>query len=207
MGLAPSGSPARERDDRAVSDDELTGMVLEDATEKMQKAVSHARHEFSTIRTGRANSALIEKLNVDYYGTDVPLQQLASFSVPEARMLVVAPFDKNAMAAIEKAIRSSDLGLNPSNDGHVIRLVFPQLTEERRRDLVRKVKQLAEDGRVAVRNVRRHARHELEGLERDGDLSEDDLARAEKELDRITHAREAEIDQALEQKEHELLEV
>jgi ribosome recycling factor len=190
-----------------MSDPELVQMALDEAREKMHKAVSHTRHEFSTIRTGRANSALVEKLSVDYYGTEVPLQQLASFSVPEARLLVVAPFDKNSMGAIERAIRSSDLGLNPSNDGQVIRLAFPQLTEERRRDLVRKVKQLAEDGRVAVRNVRRHVRHELEALERDGDMSEDDLTRAEKELDRITHAREAEIDQALEQKEHELLEV
>jgi ribosome recycling factor len=190
-----------------MSDDDLTTMVLDDARDKVHKAVTHARHEFSNIRTGRANSSLIEKLSVDYYGTEVPLQQLASFSVPEARLLVISPFDKNSMSAIEKAIRSSDLGLNPSNDGHVIRLVFPQLTEERRRDLVRKVKQLAEEGRVAVRNVRRHSRHELEDLERDGELSEDDLVRAEKELDRITHAREAEIDQALEQKEQELLEV
>ncbi|MGH9246719.1 MAG: ribosome recycling factor [Acidimicrobiales bacterium] len=190
-----------------TTDNDLVAMVLEEAGEKMQKAVGHARHEFSTIRTGRASSALVEKLSVEYYGTPVPLQQLASFSVPEARMLVVSPFDKSAMGAIEKAIRNSDLGLNPSNDGQVIRLVFPQLTEERRKEMVRKVKHMAEDGRVAVRNVRRHGRHELEGLERDGDLSEDELVRAEKELDRMTHANEAEIDQALEQKEHELLEV
>jgi ribosome recycling factor len=190
-----------------MTDDGLVDMVLEEAREKMQKAAAHARHDFGTIRTGRANSALIERLPVDYYGTEVPLQQLASFSVPEARLLVVSPFDKNSMGAIEKAIRSSDLGLNPSNDGQIIRLVFPQLTEERRRELVRKVRQMAEDGKVAVRNVRRHSRHELEGLAKDGDISEDEMVRAEKELDRVTHSTEAEIEQALEQKEHELLEV
>ena len=186
---------------------ELTRVVLDETSEKMAKAVAHARHEFSTVRTGRASPALVEKLAVEYYGTEVPLQQLAGFSVPEARLLVVSPFDKGAMAAIEKAIRNSDLGLNPSNDGHVIRLNVPPLTEERRRDYVRRVRHMAEEGKVAVRNLRRAARHELEALERDGDLSEDELARAEKELDRITHAQEAEIDQALEHKEHELLEV
>src|SRR5688500_6084090 len=190
-----------------MTDDGLVDMVLEEAREKMHKAVAHARHDFGTIRTGRANSALIERLPVDYYGTEVPLQQLASFSVPEARLLVVSPFDKNSMGAIEKAIRSSDLGLNPSNDGQIIRLVFPQLTEERRRELVRKVRQMAGDGKVAVRNVRRHSRHELEGLAKDGDISEDEMVRAETDVDRATHSTEAEIEQALEQKEHELLEV
>ncbi|CAN5215929.1 ribosome recycling factor [soil metagenome] len=186
---------------------ELAQVTLEEATEKMRKAVVHARHEFSTVRTGRASPALVEKLMVDYYGTEVPLQQLAGFSVPEARLLVVSPFDKGAMGAIEKAIRNSDLGLNPSNDGHVIRLNVPPLTEERRREYVRRVKHMSEEGKVAVRNLRRAARHELDALERDGDLSEDELMRAEKELDRITHAHEAELDQALEHKERELLEV
>jgi ribosome recycling factor len=186
---------------------ELVDLILDETTDKMKKAVVHARHEFSTIRTGRASSALVEKLPVDYYGTEVPVQQLAGFSVPEARMLVISPFDKRDMAGIEKAIRNSDLGLNPSNDGQVIRLSFPQLTEERRRDLVRKVKHMAEEGKVAVRNLRRAARHDLESLEREGDVSEDDRGRAEKELDRITHAQEAEIDRALEDKERELLEV
>jgi ribosome recycling factor len=186
---------------------ELVDLILDETSDKMKKAVVHARHEFSSIRTGRASSGLVEKLPVDYYGTEVPVQQLAGFSVPEARMLVISPFDKRDMAAIEKAIRNSDLGLNPSNDGQVIRLSFPQLTEERRRELVRKVKHMAEEGKVAVRNLRRAARHDLDGLEREGDLSEDDVARAEKELDRITHAQEAEIDRALEDKERELLEV
>jgi ribosome recycling factor len=186
---------------------ELVEVILDETTDKMHKAVAHARHEFSTIRTGRASPVLVEKLPVDYYGSETPLQQLARFSVPEARMLVIAPFDKGSMAAIEKAIRHSDLGLNPSNDGTVIRLAFPPLTEERRRELVKRVKHMAEEGKVAVRNLRRAARHDLEALERDGDVSEDDLGRAEKELDRITHTQEADIDRALDDKERELLEV
>jgi ribosome recycling factor len=181
-------------------------MILEETAEKMAKAVSHARSDFASVRTGRAAPALVEKILVDYYGTEVPLQQLANTSVPEARMLVVSPYDKGSMGAIEKAIRNSDLGLNPSNDGHVIRLTFPPLTADRRKDLVKMVKQMAEDGRVAVRNLRRSARHDLEQLERDGELSEDTLTRAEKDLDKLTHAQEAEIDQALQHKEQELLE-
>ncbi len=185
---------------------DLARLALEEAGEKMDRAVAHARTEFAGVRTGRAAPSLIEKLMVDYYGAEVPLQQLANTSVPEARMLVVSPYDKASMGAIEKAIRHSDLGLNPSNDGHVIRLTFPPLTAERRKDLVRMVKQMAEDGRVAVRNVRRAARHELEALERDGEMSEDEQQRAEKDLDKLTHAHEAEIDQALQHKEQELLE-
>ena len=186
---------------------EMTDLVLEEATERMTKAVSHAKHEFSTVRTGRASAALIEKLSVDYYGSEVPLQQLAGFSVPEARLLVVNPFDKGSLNAIEKAIRNSDLGLNPSNDGVVIRLSFPPLTEERRKEFVKKVKDMAEHGKVAVRNARRDARRELDALARDGEAGEDDVVRAEKELDRITHANEAEIERALDHKEAELLEV
>jgi ribosome recycling factor len=186
---------------------ELLDLVLEEAGERMAKAVSHARHEFSTIRTGRASSALIENLLVDYYGSEVPIKQLANFAVPEARLLVVNPFDKASLNAVEKAIRNSDLGLNPSNDGVVIRLAFPALTEERRRELVKKVRDMAEHGKVAIRNTRRDARRELEALARDGDVGEDDVARSEKELDRITHGHEAEIDRAVEQKEADLLEV
>jgi ribosome recycling factor len=186
---------------------ELISMILEDAAEKMAASVARTRADFSSIRTGRAAPALVEKLPVDYYGSEVPLQQLAGLSVPEARTLIVTPFDKGAIDAIEKAIQQSDLGLNPSSDGTVLRLNFPQLTEERRRDFVRIVKQKAEDGRVQIRNQRRAARQELEALEKDGELSEDELARAEKELDKVTHAREAEIDKALDQKEQELLEV
>ncbi len=186
---------------------ELVTMILDDARDKMAAAVSHTRGEFSAVRTGRASPALVEKLPVEYYGSEVPMQQIAGFSVPEARTLVITPFDKGAMADIEKAIQQSDLGLNPANDGQVIRLLFPQLTEERRRDFVRVVKQKAEDGRVQIRNQRRAARQELEGLEKDGELSEDDLRRAEGELDKLTQSREAEIDKALDQKERELLEV
>src|SRR5437588_9748315 len=149
----------------------------------MTKAVTHTQAEFAGFRTGRATPALVEKLKVDYYGTDVPLQQLAGFNVPEARLLVIQPYDKNALKAIEKAIQNSDLGINPSNDGAVIRLAFPALTEERRRDLVKMVHHKAEDGRVAVRNVRRAARKDLEGFEHDGDIGGDDLERAEKELE------------------------
>ena len=188
-----------------ADDEDLLGLVLDDAGEKMDKAVAHARHEFSTVRTGRASSALVEKLPVEYYGSEVPLQQLANFSVPEARLLVITPFDKGSVNAIEKAIRESDLGLNPTNDGHVVRLAFPALTEERRRDLVRFVKKMAEEGKIALRNHRRSARHELEGMEKDGDLREDDLKRAEKELDDMIHAHESALDAALADKEKELL--
>ena len=187
--------------------DEMIAMILDDAGEKMAGAVNHTRAEMASIRTGRAAPALVEKLPVEYYGSEVPLQQLAGFSVPEARTLVITPFDKSSIDAIEKAIQQSDLGLNPSSDGQVLRLNFPQLTEERRRDFVRIVKQKAEDGRVKIRNHRRSARHELEALQKDGELSEDDLVRAEKDLDKLTHEREAEIDSALETKERELLEV
>jgi ribosome recycling factor len=186
--------------------DDMASMVIDDTKERMARAVERARAEFSSIRTGRAAPALVEKIPVEYYGSDVPLQQLAGFSVPEARMLVISPFDKGAMAAIEKAIRSSDLGLNPSNDGNNIRLSFPPLTADRRKEYVRIVKGMAEDGRIAVRNLRRSGRQELEAFEKDGELSEDELARAEKELDKVTHAAEAEIDAALAHKEQELLE-
>jgi ribosome recycling factor len=184
---------------------EMIDLVLFEAGERMRKAVEHARADFSSIRTGRAAPSLVEKIVVDYYGSEVPMQQLAGFQVPEARMLVISPYDKGALGAIEKAIQNSDLGLNPSNDGAVIRLAFPQLTAERRKELVKVVKGMAEDGRISIRNLRRSARHDLEELA--SELPEDDIARAEKELDKLTHAHEAEIDKALEQKEQELLEV
>ena len=180
--------------------------VLSDSKEKMAKAVEHAKSEFGSVRTGRATPALVEKLPVDYYGTEVPLQQLAGFTVPEARTLVVSPYDRNAVGAVEKAIRNSDLGVNPSSDGTVIRLVFPPLTADRRKDFVKVVKHMAEEGRVAVRNLRRSARHDLEALEREGDVSADEVDRAAKELDRITASAVADIDTALEHKERELLE-
>ncbi len=181
--------------------------VLLQSAEKMGKAVSHTQADFATVRTGRASPAMVERLKVEYYGTEVPLQQLAGFSVPEARLLVVTPYDKSSIKAIERAIQLSDLGITPSNDGQVIRLVVPQLTGERRKELVKMVKHKAEEGRIAVRNVRRAARHELEALERDGEISVDDLDRAEKELDKATHEYVAEIDRMLARKEQELLEV
>ena len=181
--------------------------ILAGASAKMAKAVEHTQAEFSSIRTGRAAPALVEKLAVDYYGAEVPLQQLAGFSVPEARLLVIQPYDQSAMSAIEKAIRNSDLGINPSNDGHVIRLSFPPLTSERRKDFVRVVRHMAEEGRVAIRNLRRAARHELEALEHDGGISADELERAEKEMEKLTSRHVGDIDVALEHKERELLEV
>jgi ribosome recycling factor len=185
----------------------VTDEILLEAIEKMDRAVEHARSQFTTVRTGRATPALVEKLMVEYYGADVPLQQLAGFQVPEARMLVVKPHDRGALAAVERAIRDSDLGISPTNDGTVIRLNFPPLTEERRRDYVKLVKNMAEDGRIAVRNVRRDARKDLEGAEKNGDISADELERAEKELEKITHDHIEHIDQAVKKKEQELLEV
>jgi ribosome recycling factor len=190
-----------------TEDGSLVGMALEESRDKMRKAVEHSRGELASLRTGRAAPALVEKLRVDYYGSEVPLQQLAGFHVNDARTLVISPYDKASLKAIEKAIQTSDLGVNPSNDGTVIRLVFPQLTEERRKEFVKMAHQRAEDGRVAVRQVRRHTRQELEALERDGEITVDDLDRAEKELEKLTHEFVAEVDRLLSQKEHELLEV
>jgi ribosome recycling factor len=186
-------------------DETLADAVLEDCRDKMGKAVNHTQTEFSTIRTGRAAPALVEKLKIDYFGTEVPLQQLAGIQVPEARLMVITPYDKSTLKAIEKAIQHSDLGINPGNDGIVIRLVFPQLTEERRKEMVKVVHHKAEDGRVAVRNVRRGGRKELEALEKDGDITSDELDRAEKELEKVTHEYVAEIDRMLQHKEQELL--
>lgn len=190
-----------------MSDDELAALVLEEARDKMSKAADHVRSEFAAVRTGRASPALIEGLNVDYFGSQVPIRQLAGFSVPDAMLLVVSPYDKHALGAIEKAIQGSDLGINPTNDGNVIRLAFPPLTEERRKELVKLVRHKAEDGRVAVRNVRRTARHELEALQKDGSISSDELERLEKDFEKVTHEQVAAIDQLLAHKERELLAV
>ena len=181
--------------------------TLLDAIDKMSKAVEHAQSQFASVRTGRANPALVEKLSVDYYGSPVPLQQLAGFQVPEARTLVVKPHDRGALGAIEKAIRESDLGLQPSNDGVVIRIAFPVLTEQRRKEYVKVVKTMAEDAKVAIRNVRRDARKTLETAEKNSDISKDDLERAEKELEKHTHEHVELVDKALARKEQELLEV
>lgn len=187
--------------------DELIEVILSDAAESMAKAVAHARQEFATIRTGRPSPKLVERIPVEYYGSEVPLQQLASFSVPEAQLLVISPFDKGSMDAIERAIQLADLGLSPSNDGVVLRLNFPPLTEERRKEFVKIVKGMAEDAKIAVRNTRRSARQDLEQLSKDGEVSEDIVARAEKQLDALTQETEADINAVLAQKEQELLEV
>lgn len=181
--------------------------ILRSADQKMRQSVGVTRDDLAGIRTGRASPAFVQKLQVEYYGTPTPLNQLASFSVPEPRLLVVQPYDKSAMASIEKAIMASDLGVTPSNDGNVIRLPFPALTEERRKELVRLAHNRAEDGRIAVRNVRRSAKDELERLQKDGQISEDDLHRAEKDLQKETDSHVREIDQVLADKEKELQEV
>ncbi|MFI5053026.1 MAG: ribosome recycling factor [Acidimicrobiia bacterium] len=183
----------------------MRDLVMDDCRDKMRKAVVHLQSEFSAVRTGRASSNLVEKLKVDAYGSEMTLQQLAGFGVPEPRVLTISPYDKGTIKAIEKAIQQSDLGVNPSNDGEVIRLTFPELTEDRRKDLVKMVRSRAEEARVAVRNVRRQARHDLEALEKDGEIGKDDLDRAEKELERHTHEVTAEIDELLKHKEQELL--
>ena len=187
--------------------DEMRELVMDESQDKMRKAISHLQGEFGGVRTGRASSALVEKLKVDVYGSEVPLQQIAGFGVPEPRVLTISPYDKTSIKAIEKALQTSALGINPSNDGTIIRLVFPELTEERRKELVKVVRTQAEEARVAVRNIRRQTRHELEGFEKDGELSKDDLDRAEKELEKRTHDVIAEIDDLLKHKETELLQI
>jgi ribosome recycling factor len=178
-----------------------------EAEEKMDKAVHVLREDLATVRTGRALPSMFAKIVVDYYGAPAPLNQLASFHVPEPRMAVITPYDKSALGAIERSIRDSDLGVNPSNDGNIIRVVFPQLTEERRKDLIKVARHKAEEGRVSVRNIRRHAKETLDKLARDGEVGEDEVARAEKELEKLTHTYVEHIDEAVRSKEAELLEV
>jgi ribosome recycling factor len=181
--------------------------TLFEAEEKMDKAVEVAKEDFATIRTGRANPAMFTKLLVDYYGAPTPMQQLASFSTPEARTIVISPFDAGAMGNIERAIRDSDLGVNPTDDGKIIRVTLPELTEERRKDYVKLAKHKAEESRVSVRNIRRHAKDELDRIGRDGEAGEDEVARAEKDLEALTKKHVDLIDQLLAHKESELLEV
>lgn len=181
--------------------------ALTDAQEKMAKAVEVAKEDFATIRTGRAHPALFNKIMVDYYGTYTPLSQLASIQVPEARLAIVSPFDKGAMASIEKAIRESDLGVNPGNDGVVIRVALPQLSEERRRDYIKVAKHKAEESKISIRNIRRSAKEAMEKAEKDGEIGKDDLARGEKELEKVTGEHVSKIDELLKHKEAELLEV
>ena len=186
---------------------EITAEVLREAEEKMKKAVSVNLEELSTIRSGRAAPSLLNRIHVDYYGTQVPINQVANLSVPEPRLLVIAPYDPNSIAAIEKAILASDLGVMPANDGAVVRLAFPQLTEDRRKELIKVAHVRAEEGRVAVRGVRRHAKQELERMKKDGTLSEDAERGAEGDLQKITDRYVTEVDENLKRKEQELSEV
>lgn len=181
--------------------------ILLEAEEKMDKAVEVAREDFATIRTGRANPTMFAKVVVDYYGTYTPVNQLASFQSPEARLMIVTPYDKGSLAAIEKAIRDSDLGVNPTNDGSIIRVSLPQLTEERRKDYIKIARTKAEDSRISIRNIRRHAKEQLDKLTKGKEVGEDEVKRAEKHLDEVTHKTVAHVDDILKHKEAELLEV
>jgi ribosome recycling factor len=178
-----------------------------EAEEKMSKAIDVVKDDFAGIRTGRANPGMFNKVVVEYYGAPTPLQQLASFQIPEARTVLVTPYDKSSMAAIERALRESDLGVNPNSDGNTIRLNLPQLTEERRKDYIRLARGKAEDGRISVRNIRRRAKEELDRIVKDGEAGEDEVTRAEKELEALTRRHVDEIDELLRGKEAELLEV
>jgi ribosome recycling factor len=181
--------------------------TLFESEEKMEKAVAVAKEEFAGIRTGRAHPAMFAKITAEYYGAQTPVNQLASFHIPEPRMVVVQPFDKSSLGAIEKAIRNSDLGVNPSNDGAIIRVVFPELSEERRREYVKVAHRKAEDGRVAIRNIRRHTKDSLDKMVKSGDAGEDEVRRAERELEDLTHTYVSQVDELLKHKETELLEV
>lgn len=181
--------------------------TLFDAEEKMEKAVSVAKEDLSSVRTGRATPAMFSRIVVEYYGAPTPLNQLASVNIPEARMAVVKPYDVSQLAAIEKAIRDSDLGVNPSNDGTIIRIVIPQLTEERRKEMVKVAKSKGEDARISIRSVRRKAKEELDRIGKDGEAGEDDVARAEKELQNLTDKYVHQVDELVKHKEAELLEV
>jgi ribosome recycling factor len=181
--------------------------TLLEAEEKMEKAVAVAKDDFATIRTGRAHPSMFSKITAEYYGTQTPVNQLASFHMPEPRMVVIQPFDKASLGSIEKAIRNSDLGVNPSNDGAIIRVVFPELSEERRKEYIKVARHKAEEGRVSIRNIRRHGKDAIDKLVKNGDAGEDDGRRGEAELDKITHTYVAQVDELLKNKEAELLEV
>jgi len=181
--------------------------TLLDAEEKMEKAVSVAKEDLAAVRTGRANPSMFSRIVVEYYGSPTPLNQLASVAIPEARMAVIKPYDATQLNAVEKAIRDSDLGVNPSNDGSIIRVVIPQLSEERRREMVKVAKGKGEDAKVSIRNIRRKAKEELDRLVKDGEVGEDEGTRAEKELENVTHRYVAQIEELVKHKEAELLEV
>jgi ribosome recycling factor len=201
--MAPSRTPSNaQRAGVAVIDDTLL-----DAEEKMDKAVTVAKEDLSGIRTGRAHPQMFNKITAEYYGTQTPVNQLASFHMPEPRMIVISPFDKSSMGQIERAIRNSDLGVNPSNDGAIIRVVFPELSEERRRDFIKVARHKAEESKVSIRNIRRHAKDSIEKLVKNGEAGEDDGRRAQGELDELTQGYVTQVDDALKKKEAELLEV
>lgn len=181
--------------------------IISDAEQKMAKAIDYAKEEFATIRTGRAHPAMFSKLTADYYGSPTPIQQLASFQAPEARMILITPYDKGAMAGIIKSIRDSDLGVNPTDDGNVIRVTFPELTEDRRKEYIRLARTKAEDARIAVRSVRRGAKDDIDQLVKDSEVGEDEASRAEKQLDAVTKKHTDQVDELLKRKESELLEV
>jgi ribosome recycling factor len=187
--------------------DDIIDELLDDARERMTKSVEATRHEFGSVRTGRASPALLDRISVDYYGAVTPLKQLATITAPEARMLTIQPYDKSSIKAIERAILESDIGLTPSNDGNLIRLNVPELTEERRRQLVKVVRHIAEEGRIAIRNIRRDVMHDLRELKEAGDTGSDDEHRAEVDLQKVTDARISELDELLKHKEEEILEV
>jgi ribosome recycling factor len=187
--------------------EEMIDELLQDARERMTKSVETIRHEFGSVRTGRASPALLDRVSVDYYGTSTPLKQLATISTPEARLLSIQPYDKSSIKSIERAILESDVGLTPSNDGNVIRLSIPELTEERRRQLVKVVRNIAEEGRVAIRNIRRDVMHDLRELKEAGETGSDEEHRAEVELQKVTDARIVDLDELLKHKEDEILEV
>ena len=186
---------------------EITNELIADAGERMKKSVDSTRHEFGTVRTGRASTGLLDRIVVDYYGAATPLKQMATISAPEARLLTVQPYDSSSIKAIEKAIMESDVGLTPNNDGKLIRLGIPELNEERRKELVRVVRHIAEEGRVAIRNIRRDCMHDLRELKSEGEVGADDEKRAETELQKLTDQRVGELDEALKAKEAEILEV
>ena len=181
--------------------------ILFGAEEKMEKAVAVAREDLGTVRTGRAHPAMFSKITAEYYGTQTPVIQLASFHIPEPRMMVIQPFDKSSLGSIEKAIRNSDLGVNPSNDGAIIRVIFPELSEERRREYIKIARHKAEEGRVAIRNIRRNTKDSLDKLIKSGEAGEDEVRRSERELDELTHTYVGQVDEQLKNKEAELLEV
>jgi ribosome recycling factor len=186
---------------------EMTDELLEDARERMSKSVESIRHEFGTVRTGRASPALLDRISVDYYGATTPLKQLATITAPEPRLLTIQPYDKSSIKAIERAIMESDVGLTPNNDGNLIRLAVPELTEERRKQLVKVVRHIAEEGRIAIRNIRRDVMHDLRELKDAGEAGSDDEHRAEVELQKVTDSRIGELDELLKTKEAEILEV